>query len=76
MNNPDLSLGGGKGRGEEGKEKKKKAKKNQGDLVLLEAFRAMCIPAGFWGSLSIRVTLVLPPSKSRVTYLSCTGLGL
>lgn len=24
MNNPDLSLGGGKGRGEEGKEKKKK----------------------------------------------------
>lgn len=75
MNNPDLSLGGGKGRGEEGKEKKK-AKKNQGDLVLLEAFRAMCIPAGFWGSLNIRVTLVLPPSKSRVTYLSCTGLGL
>lgn len=25
MNNPDLSLGGGKGRGEEGKEKKKKS---------------------------------------------------
>lgn len=27
MNNPDLSLGGGKGRGEEGKEKKKKPRK-------------------------------------------------